>query len=142
MSRRTERVGNLIRNTVGQLLLTKLSDPRVDPAITSITRVEVPEDLLSAKVYISVIGPEAKQRTALRALSHAAGHIQELMGRQIKLRHTPILSFVLDKSFKTTVHTMELIQQAMEEIRQKENSEDPDESPDDSPTADAQQDTP
>ena len=73
MSRRTERVGNLIRSTIGELLLSKISDPRIDPARTSITRVEVPEDLLSAKVYISVLGNETQERTTLRALRHAAG---------------------------------------------------------------------
>ena len=44
MSRRTDRIASLIRDTVGMLLLTKMSDPRIDPALTSITRVEVPAD--------------------------------------------------------------------------------------------------
>ena len=122
MSRRTERVGNLIRNTVGQLLLTKMSDPRVDPAKTSITHVEIPEDLLTARVYVSVIGTEAQQRNALRALKHASGHLQELMMRQIKLRCTPILEFVLDENFKKTLQTLALIRQAMVEIEDKEEA--------------------
>jgi ribosome-binding factor A len=120
MSRRTERIASLIQETVGQLLLSKLSDPRVDPALTSITHVEVPEDLLTAKIYISVIGTEAQQRRTLTALQHASGHIQELMAREITLRNTPILSFSLDVSFKKTLETYLLISKAMEEIRQKE----------------------
>lgn len=120
MTRRTERVSNLIRNTVGQLLLTKLSDPRIDPAKTSIMRVEVSEDLLTAKVFVSVIGNEAQQRNTLRALHHAAGHIQERMMQQIKLRHTPVLEFVLDQNFKKTLRTLELIDQAMAEIQQSD----------------------
>lgn len=120
MSRRTERVGNLIRNTIGQLLLSKVSDPRIDPAKTSITHVEVAEDLLSAKVFVSVIGTEAEQRRTLRGLGRAAGHVQELMMRQITLRNTPILQFVLDKNFKKTLETLELIQKAMAEIDQKD----------------------
>ena len=113
----------MIRNILGQLLLTKLSDPRIDPARTSITRVEVPEDLLTTKVFVSVIGTEAEQRNTLRALKHASGHIQELMMRQIELRNTPILEFVLDKNFKKTLKTLQLIQEAMDEIRQKEQSQ-------------------
>ena len=120
MSRRTERIASLIQDTVGQLLLSKLSDPRVDPALTSITHVEVPEDLLTAKIYISVIGTEAQQRRTLTALQHAAGHIQELLGREISLRNTPILSFSLDVTFKKTLETYLLISKAMEEIRQKD----------------------
>jgi len=120
MSRRSERVANLIRNTIGQLLLTKLSDPRVDPALTSITRVEVPEDLLTARVYVSVVGSDARQRAAVRALRHASGYIQELMMREIKLRNTPVLDFVLDMKFKQTLQTYRLIDQAMAEIRRKD----------------------
>jgi len=112
-----------MRETLGQILLSRLSDPRADPARTSITRVEIPEDLLTAKVYVSVIGSEAQQRRTLRALRHAAGHIQELMMRQIDLRHTPILDFELDVNFKKTLETYRIIEQAMAEIRQKEQDE-------------------
>jgi len=120
MSRRTERVGNMIRNIVGELLLSKISDPRIDPAKTSITHVDVAEDLLAAKVFVSVIGSEAQQRRTLRGLGSAAGHIQELMMRQMKLRNTPLLQFVLDKNFKQGLRTLQLIQQAMDEIDQRD----------------------
>lgn len=119
MSRRTERIGNLIKNTIGQILLGKLSDPRIDPARTSITRVDVPDDLLTARVYVSIIGTEAEHRRTLRGLRRATGRIQQLMGRQIKLRHTPVLEFVLDTSFKKTLETLQIIQEAMDEIRDR-----------------------
>ena len=120
MNRRTERIASLIRDTVGMLLLTKMSDPRIDPARTSITRVEVPADLLTAKVFISVMGTEAQQRSTLRALTHAAGHIQELMMREIELRNTPRLSFELDVQFKKALETHAIIQQVSEELRRKD----------------------
>jgi len=124
MSRRTERIGSLVRNEIGRLVLSKLSDPRIDPARTSVTRVEVPEDLLTAKVYVSVLGTAGEQRRTLQALRHAAGHIQELMMRRIRLRNTPILEFELDRGFKDALETLELIDKAMKEIRQKEQQED------------------
>ena len=128
--RRAERVGSLIRDVVGQLLLSKISDPRVDPARVSITHVEMSPDLTVAKVFISVIGApsrseaeNAKEQTlAVRALQHAAGRVQELMMRQISLRFTPKLDFVEDQTFKKTLQTYQIIQQAMDEIRQKEQS--------------------
>ena len=122
MKRRAERVANLIRDTVGQLLLTKLSDPRIDPARTSIVRVEVPDDLLTARVYVSFMGEQAEQRKGLRALRHAAGHIQELMMREITLRHTPILDFQIDTKFKKTMETLEIIQKVSEELRAKDEA--------------------
>lgn len=122
MSRRTDRVDSLVRQTLGQLLLTKLSDPRFDPARTTITSVEVAEDMASAKVHISVIGTEADQRKALAALRHAAGHLQDLMMKEISLRQTPVLNFVLDTEFKKALATLEIIDQAMAEIREKEQA--------------------
>lgn len=120
MSRRTERIESLIRSTIGELLLTKIADPRIEPALTSVTRVEMSEDLLSAKVFVSVMGTDAQQRNTLRALQHAAGHIQELMSRQVLLRDTPLLKFEMDVKFKKTLETLDIIQKAMNEIHQKE----------------------
>ncbi len=121
VSRRRERIASLIRNTIGEVLLSRLSDPRIDPVSTSITRVEVSEDLLTARVYVSIMGTAGKQKRALQGLRHASGHIQELMMRKISLRNTPILEFELDVRFKKTLETLTVIEQAMEEIRQKED---------------------
>ncbi len=136
MSRRTQRVSNLVRNALAKILHQRLADPRVDPARTSITRVEVPEDLLTAKVYVSVMGTPAQQRKTVNALKHAAGHLQELLGREISLRHTPVLTIEMDRQFKKTLQTLELIQQAMDEIHEKDQPESA--TPEDSADSDAQ----
>ncbi len=120
MSRRTQRVASVIQKVVGQEVLARLSDPRIEPAAVSVTRVEVPEDLLTAKVFFSVMGDETKQRLTLQALRHAKGRLQERVGDQLRLRHTPVLSLQLDEQFKKTLETYALIDQAMEEIRRKE----------------------
>jgi len=122
MSRRTERVANLIRQTLGQALLSRLSDPRIDPARTSIVRVEVPEDLLTARVYVSVLGTAGQQTRALRALRHAAGHLQELLVERVSLRNTPVLRFELDVQFKKTLQTLDILERVAEEIRQKDEA--------------------
>jgi len=122
MTRRTERVGNLLRNTIADIIMRRLSDPRIHPATTSITRVEVTEDFLEAKVFVSVMGDEAEQRTTLRALRHAAGHIQDLVRKEVTLHHTPVLDFRADEQFKKTMETLSIIQQAMDEIHEKEEA--------------------
>ncbi|MDP6543055.1 MAG: 30S ribosome-binding factor RbfA [Phycisphaerae bacterium] len=122
MTRRTQRVGSLLRDTLGRLILTELSDPRIDPARTSVVRVEVPEDLLTAKVFISVLGDDALQSKTLRALKHATGHIQELLGRRLALKHTPRLIFEVDKNFQDTLEIYQIIEDAMQDIRDKESA--------------------
>ena len=123
MSRRTDRVDSLVRQTLGQVLLTKLSDPRIDPARTTITSVEVSEDMAAAKVHVSVLGTEADQRKALIALKHTAGRLQDLMMKKISLRQTPVLTFILDTEFKKALETLEIIDQAMDEIRSREQQQ-------------------
>jgi ribosome-binding factor A len=123
MSRRTERVARLIQQVVGQIILERISDPRVDPARVSVTRVEMASDLTNAKVFCSVLGKESEQRTALRALQHAAGRIQALLHERVALRFTPILRFVEDKQFKQSLTTLALIQQAMQEIHEQEEAQ-------------------
>ncbi|MFB3890850.1 MAG: 30S ribosome-binding factor RbfA [Phycisphaerae bacterium] len=122
MTRRLERINNLIRNTIGELVLSKLSDPRIDPARVSVTRVQTADDFLSATVFVSVLGEEKQQKLALAALQHAAGHVQELMMRQIDLRNTPVLTFRLDKQFKKTLQTLQILQKVSEEIRRKDQA--------------------
>ena len=126
MSRRTERIGNLIRNTIGEIIISKLSDPRIDPVKTSITHVEVPEDLQSAKVHVSIAGPPPVQRKTLRALQHAAGHIQQLLARQVELRFTPVLVFLLDTKYKKTLETLSIIHSVTEQLREEQSQPDDD----------------
>ena len=97
-----------------------MSDPRVNPAITSITRVEVPEDLLTARVFVSVAADEKTQRRTVLALQHAAGYLQEALAQRVRLRHTPKLDFEQDLKFKKTVEVLNLISEVSEEIRQKD----------------------
>ncbi|NBB94496.1 MAG: 30S ribosome-binding factor RbfA [Planctomycetes bacterium] len=123
MSRRTERVGSQIKRIIGRLMLAKMADPRLDPALTSVTRVEVPEDLMTATVYVSITHADEKQeRTTLAALRHARGYIQEAIGDQIRMRHTPVLEFKIDRRFKKTMETLNLISEVMDEIHQKEQA--------------------
>jgi ribosome-binding factor A len=120
MTRRTERVGNLLRNTIGEILHQRLADPRIDAVKTSVTRVEIPADLLTAKVFISVMDDEAAQRRTLEALNNASGRIQGLMMREVELRHCPRLTFVMDVQFRRTMETLAIIQQTSEELRVKD----------------------
>jgi ribosome-binding factor A len=122
MKRRMERIGKLMQHAIGQILMRNMSDPRIDVARTSVTRVVVQEDLLRAKVYISVLGEEADQAKALAALTHAAGRIQILLRSDVQLRTMPVLEFLIDEQFKGTLKTYSIIQRAMQEIRDKEES--------------------
>ena len=123
MSRRTERIAKLFQHEIGRIILTELADPRIDPARTSVTRVTVQEDLLRAKVYISILGTEAEQRRGMDALGRAAGRVQSSVMKKVSLRHMPVLEFHTDEQFKGALKTWDVIREAMDEIHAKERDQ-------------------
>ena len=91
---RPTRVGELLQAEIAHLLLRQLKDPRLSMA--TISRVEVSSDLRHACIYISRIGSETEQQAALQGFEHAAGFIRGQLGKHLKLRYTPELTFKLD----------------------------------------------
>ena len=75
MTRRTQRVNELLRQEISLVLQQKLSDPRLGSLI-SVTRVETAEDFQQAKVYVSVLGAKEKREKAIQGLT-AATHISQ-----------------------------------------------------------------
>ncbi|HLF79825.1 MAG TPA: 30S ribosome-binding factor RbfA [Dehalococcoidia bacterium] len=99
MSRRTERVSDLIRDELSQLLLREVRDPRLD-ALISITRVEVTPDLSDARVFVSVMAAPQQQQEAMRALNSAASFFHRELKSRIQMRRIPFLVFRLDTSIE------------------------------------------
>ncbi|HEY4684420.1 MAG TPA: 30S ribosome-binding factor RbfA [Dehalococcoidia bacterium] len=99
MSRRTERVNELIRAELSDLLLREVRDPRLGGLI-SITRVEVTPDLYNARVYVSVMEDAAEQKEAVRALNAAAAFFHRELKQRLQIRRVPFLVFRLDTSIE------------------------------------------
>jgi len=91
---RPTRVGELLQAEIAQLLLRQLKDPRL--SMVTISCVEVSSDLRHACIYISRIGSETDQQAALQGFEHAAGFIRGQLGKHLKLRYAPELTFKLD----------------------------------------------
>ncbi len=82
-------------------ILADLKDPRIDGV--TVTRVEVTPDMREAKVYVSIMGSEAHQRTCLHGLQSAAGFLQQKIAKRIDTRYTPRLRFELDMGVKRSI---------------------------------------
>jgi ribosome-binding factor A len=91
---RPVRVGELIQAEIAELMLRHLKDPRLK--MSTISHVEVSSDLRHAKLYISHLGSESEQEAAIAGFKHAAGFIRKQLGKRLKLRYIPQLSFQLD----------------------------------------------
>ena len=93
-SYRPARVGELIQAELATLLTRGLKDPRLE--MSTVSYVEVTSDLRHARVYISRLGSEAEQDAMLQGFQRAAGFIRGQLGRRLKLRYIPQLTFELD----------------------------------------------
>ncbi|QDT69975.1 Ribosome-binding factor A [Planctomycetes bacterium MalM25] len=100
-SRRVLKAAEAIREVVGMAILADLRDPRIEHV--TVTRVEVSADLRNAKVYVSVMGSEAKQHLALKGLESSAGFLQSKVAGRIDTRYTPRLTFKLDDGVKKSI---------------------------------------
>jgi ribosome-binding factor A len=97
---RLRRVESLLKEKISDIIMkNELKDPRLDVFIT-LSRVLVSKDLKLAKVYVSYMGDEETHTTIVEVLNNAAGFIQKLLGRRIRLRHTPKLVFYVDHSLE------------------------------------------
>jgi ribosome-binding factor A len=128
--RRTAKVAQAVRQVVSSAILTELRDPRVRQV--TVLNVEVPADLRSAKVYVSVLGDEKATRLSLQGLSAARGWLQKRIADELDLRWTPVLTFVIDEGVKKSIATSRLLREIQEAEATAEDEVEPDESSDDS----------
>jgi ribosome-binding factor A len=95
VSRRTHRVGDLLRAEISDLLLREVHDPRIK--LVSLVDVDVSPDLHRALVKVSALGSEEERTAAIEALRHARGFLRSELARRLRLRVTPELVFELDR---------------------------------------------
>lgn len=113
MSHRPERLAEIIKKEVSEMLRDELKDPRI--GFVTITEVEVSADLRYAKIFISVYGSEEEQKATMDALNRAQGYVRSELGRRIRLRHTPEINFKLDTSIMRGSRVMELLHTVREQ---------------------------
>jgi ribosome-binding factor A len=98
---RMGRIDHELQRELARLISLELKDPRL--GFVTVTRVEITNDLHSAKVYVSVIGDRHVAKQSMLALEHAKGFLRGELGHAVALRHTPELVFVEDRSTEKAI---------------------------------------
>ena len=106
MSDRMRRVNEAVRQVLSEAL-PELKDPRI--GFVTVTGVDTSPDLRQARVYVSVLGSEAKQRATLEGLAAAHGVLQAHLARELRMKRTPTLTFAYDRSVEEGVRMSKLI---------------------------------
>ena len=97
VNRRPDRVAEAIRAEAATFLTTGVKDPRIIGLVT-VTAVEVARDLRSARIYVSILGSESERSATMDGLASVAGHLRARLGRALRLRSAPEITFRLDES--------------------------------------------
>ena len=105
--RRPKKVGDVVRAELARLLREDLRDPAI--GFATITDVVMADDLRSARVFVSVFGPEDQFKTTVEALNHARGRLRSLVGRNCGLRWAPDLHFAEDHTLERGARVEELL---------------------------------
>ncbi len=110
---RIEKLQELIKQEVSKMLLMDIKDSRI--GFVTVTGVEMTGDLREAKIYVSIMGNDEQIKSSLEGLQSALGYIRREIGRRIKIRFTPEISFALDKSLDYSEHIQKLLLQIEQE---------------------------
>jgi ribosome-binding factor A len=108
-SRRSQRVADVVRAELSRLLLLEAHDPNLHRV--TVTDVEMPSDLKSARVFFSCLGGDDEREQAGQALRRAAGYLRREVGQRCQLRYAPELHFISDRSLERGARIEELLQQ-------------------------------
>lgn len=114
MSHRIERVNNLIRREISELLKRQVKDPRLG-VFVSITEVSTSADLRHAKVFVSRMGSQEEKKETLDALTAASRFFRRELVKRLDLHRIPELVFCWDDSIERGDHLLELIDRISEE---------------------------
>lgn len=124
MNRRIERINFTIRKELGNLITTRLSDPRL-AGIISVTRVETARDLANARVFVSILGNDEQKASSITALNQASGLLSHGLNKRVRIRRIPKLQFVVDSNIEEGSAITKLIDQIVE----KDQYNNPDKTP-------------
>ena len=106
MSRRTERVNQLIKEEISNLILREVDFSR--DVMVTITGVETSSDLKQAKVMVSIM-PFLKAEKILRVLNSQVFNIQRLLNKKLNMKIVPKIKFELDESEEKTSRVEQLL---------------------------------
>ncbi len=120
MTRRIERVNHLLREELANLMLRSAKDPRL--AAVSIMAVATTSDLKFATVYVRAGGDEDALDDALEGLESAEGFLRRELGRRLRMRRSPELSFKADRTLEHARRIESLLEQVRPDLTREADS--------------------
>ena len=102
------RINGEVQKVLSEIIRGEIKDPRISP-LTSVVSVSVAPDLKTCKAFISVLGNEEAQVNTMAGLKSAVGYVRRQLAKELNLRNTPEITFVLDQSIEYGVNMSKMI---------------------------------
>ncbi len=109
---RHERLEQDVKIALSDIIMNEVKEPSVTGLI-SVTGVKITPDQKYAKVYVSVFGKTNKKKV-IDALKKATGFIKKELGRRVRMRNMPDITFELDDSMEYGAHMDKVIKEVIE----------------------------
>lgn len=114
MSQRIDKVNKLAREVLGEAI-QDLKDPRI--GFVTVTMVRVTSDLQHARVLVGVLGSDEERAETMAGLESAKPHLRATLGREVRMKYLPELTFELDTQAEDAQHLEELLHRIHEDER-------------------------
>lgn len=111
--KRSQRVGDLLRQEIADIIMRKIKDPRL--GFVTVTGVEITDDLKIAKVFISILKEEEKE-TTLNILNSAKKFVRSEVAKRIRMKTIPSIEFRMDESIEYGDRIEKLLRDIKEKI--------------------------
>ncbi len=122
MTTRQEKVKELLRAEISDIIRKEIKDPRL--GFVTITDAQVSKDLRHARIFISVMGDDEAKKTSLGILQKTAGFIRHEFGQRVAMKTIPELMFTLDQAVETGARIFELLQEVKHESDEPDTGSD------------------
>ncbi|EQC01552.1 30S ribosome-binding factor RbfA [Photorhabdus temperata] len=125
---RTQRVAQEMQKEIAIILQREVKDPRIGMA--TVSGVEVSRDLAYAKVFVTFLNVLTEEhnsdvvKNGIKALNEASGFIRSLLGKAMRLRVVPELTFSYDNSLVEGMRMSNLVTNVVKNDEQRRASVD------------------
>ena len=114
-SNKNKRINGEVMKVISEAIRYS-KDPRISPFV-SVMEVEVAPDLKTCKVWVTVMGDEEDRLRTQEGLKSASGYIRSTLAKELNMRYTPELRFIMDASIEYAINMSKKI----DEVTAKDN---------------------
>lgn len=107
--KRTDRIAEMIKRKLAQIIQKEIKDPRL-PSFLTVSDVQVTKDLSHSKIFFTVLNSEPEVVAGI--LNAAASYLRTALARTLTLRTVPQLHFIYDHSLEHGMRLSRLIDDA------------------------------